>query len=168
LEQYRRQAFDLQILDYVTFTGRVPYAQAPAHLSLGDVAVSAKRSVTEANGKLLDYMAMGLPTVAYDTPIAREVLGELGVLVPVRDVAALAEGIQTLLDDRQRRATVGPQLRLRAERLFSWDALGQRLETTYSSLCLRRAPSVSVPGPAVDSVPEPRCQPPLKSRSPSR
>ena len=28
LEQYHRQAYDLQILDHVTFTGRVPYPQA--------------------------------------------------------------------------------------------------------------------------------------------
>ena len=38
LEQYRRMAYDLQLLDHVTFTGRVPYSQAPQYLSLGDVA----------------------------------------------------------------------------------------------------------------------------------
>src|SRR5581483_10112486 len=63
LERYQRQAYDLQILDHVTFTGRVPYAEAPLHLALADVAVSPKRSASEANGKLLNYMAMGLPTI---------------------------------------------------------------------------------------------------------
>ena len=50
----------------------------PLHLGLADVAVSAKRSASEANGKLLNYMAMGLPTVAYETPVSRELLGERG------------------------------------------------------------------------------------------
>jgi glycosyltransferase involved in cell wall biosynthesis len=32
---------------------------------------------------------MGLPTVAYDKPVAREILGPAGVLVPSGDTAAL-------------------------------------------------------------------------------
>ncbi len=36
----------------VTVTGRIDYREAPRYLALGDVAVSPKRSATEANGKL--------------------------------------------------------------------------------------------------------------------
>jgi glycosyltransferase involved in cell wall biosynthesis len=138
LEQYRRQAYDLQILDNVTFTGRVPYEQAPLHYALLDVAVSAKRSETEANGKLLDYMAMALPTVAYATPVAREILGDLGVFAPPGDIAALADRIGDLLDAPERRHTLGAALRARAERDFSWDAFGARLEGLYSQLHVHR------------------------------
>jgi glycosyltransferase involved in cell wall biosynthesis len=131
LERYRRQAYDLQILDNVTFTGRVPYGDLPAYLSLADVAVSAKRSTTEANGKLLNYMAMGLPTVAADTPIARELLGEQGVYAAPRDVAGLADELLALLDDRPRRQALGARLRDRVVREFSWDAFGARLTGLY-------------------------------------
>jgi glycosyltransferase involved in cell wall biosynthesis len=134
LEQYRRQAYDLQILDNVTFTGRVPYPEAPRYLALLDVAVSAKLSETEANGKLLDYMAMALPTVAYGTPVAREILGHLGVYAPPGDIAALAVRILELLDAPDRRRALGPSLRDRAQRNFSWDAFGVRLETLYTEL----------------------------------
>ena len=54
---YRLRAEQLGVTDYVTFTGRVPYQQAPTYLALGDVAVSAKLSLTEGAGKLLNYMA---------------------------------------------------------------------------------------------------------------
>ena len=138
LERYRRQAYDLQILDYVTFTGRVPYEQMPLHLALADVAVSAKLSQTEANGKLLDYMAMGLPTVAYETPVAREILGDLGVYAPPGDVAALARALETLLDHRQRRADLGPALRRRVAQEFTWEVAGRRLAGIYDSLPARR------------------------------
>lgn len=133
LERYRRQAYDLQILDHVTFTGRVPYAEAPLHLALADVAVSPKRSASEANGKLLNYMAMGLPTIAYETPVAHELLGDDGVYVPPGDIAALAEAIIALLDDPFRRAALGTRLRARAEREFSWERFGLRLAALYDT-----------------------------------
>ena len=140
LEQYRRQAYHLQILDHVTFTGRVPYAEAPQHLALLDVAVSAKLSETEGNGKLLNYMAMSLPTVAYDMPVAREILGPLGVFAPRGDVAALADRIIDLLENPDRRRQLAPALRERAEREFSWDAFGARLESLYESALRARQP----------------------------
>jgi glycosyltransferase involved in cell wall biosynthesis len=139
LERYRRQAHDLQILDHVTFTGRVPYEQCPLHLGLADVAVSAKRSASEANGKLLNYMAMGLPTVAYETPVSRELLGERGTYAPPGDVAALADALLSLLDSPQRRALLGTALRERAERRFSWDGVAARLESVYESLSAGRS-----------------------------
>jgi glycosyltransferase involved in cell wall biosynthesis len=133
LERYQRQAYDLQILDHVTFTGRVPYAEAPLHLALADVAVSPKRSASEANGKLLNYMAMGLPTIAYGTPVAHELLGDDGVYAPPGDIAALAEAIIALLDDPSRRAALGVRLRARAEREFSWERFGLRLAALYDT-----------------------------------
>jgi glycosyltransferase involved in cell wall biosynthesis len=139
LERYRRQAHDLQILDHVTFTGRVAYEQCPLHLGLADVAVSAKRSASEANGKLLNYMAMGLPTVAYETPVARELLGERGTYAPSGDVAALAEALLSLLDSPQRRSLLGAALRERARRRFSWDGVAARLESVYEGLSAGRS-----------------------------
>ena len=44
-------------------------------------------------------MAMGLPTVAYETPVSRELLGERGTYAPPGDVAALAEALLSLLDE---------------------------------------------------------------------
>ena len=65
--------------DVVTFTGRVPFSDAPYYLSACDIAVAPKMSTSEGSGKLLNYMAMALPIVAYDTALNREYLGELGV-----------------------------------------------------------------------------------------
>jgi glycosyltransferase involved in cell wall biosynthesis len=119
----------------VTLTGRVDYGEAPRYLALGDVLVSAKHASTEANGKLLCYMACGRPTVAYDGPVARELLGEAGSFVPMRDVAALADGLVALLSDPAERRRRGDALRERAVREFGWPALGRRLLETYRA-CL--------------------------------
>ncbi|HEC36137.1 MAG TPA: glycosyltransferase family 1 protein, partial [Anaerolineae bacterium] len=79
VEHYRQMAAELGVGEQVVFTGKVPYEETPAHLALGDIAVAPKLSATEGSGKILNYMAMELPVVAFDTPVSREYLGSLGV-----------------------------------------------------------------------------------------
>lgn len=144
LEQYRRQAFDLQILDHVTFTGRIPYEEAGLYLGVADIAISAKRSATEANGKLLTYMDAGVPTVAYDSPVAREMLGSLGCYAPMGDITALATSMRALLDNGDRRHMLSGELRNRVRTAFSWDAGAETLEATYREVLRGRGAKEAV------------------------
>ena len=134
LERYRRLASDLGVADRVTFADRVPYERAPQFLSLGDVAVSPKLSETEGAGKLLNYMGMGLPTVAFDTEVSREYLGEHGAYAVRGDRESLAREIEAILADEERRARLGSALRRRAMEHYSWDAAGRRIQDVYTSL----------------------------------
>ncbi len=115
---YQQMAEDLGIRHRVVFTGRVPYEDAPMHLALGDVAVAPKLSLTESSGKLLNYMATALPTVAYDTPVAREYLGAAGLFAARGDVASLAETLCEALfpspDHADAVRDMGTRLRQRA------------------------------------------------------
>ena len=132
---YRQMAADLGVADRVTFTGKVPYEQIPAYLSLGDIAVAPKLSATEGCGKILNYMAMALPTIAFDTPVSREYMGRLGVYAGrTGDPVALADAITSLLDDPQRRTELGHKLRARVARHFSWDRAGRHLLTVYRTV----------------------------------
>lgn len=134
-ERYSQMARDLGIAEHVTFTGRVPYDEAPLYLALGDVAVSPKISETEGNGKLLNYMAVGLPTVTFDTPVSHEILGELGLYARTGDDASLAANLELLLYDGADAAEeIGLRLRRRALEQFSWRDAGQRLLAIYESL----------------------------------
>ena len=137
-EQYRAEAKTRGLDTVMTFPGRVPYAEAARWLCLGDVAVSPKRSVTEANGKLLNYMGCCLPVVASDTPVNRELLGESGLFAPVGDAEAFAARIGELLRDPARAGQVGAALRRRAETLFAWPALVARLESVYREAMAER------------------------------
>jgi len=132
VERYQRLARDLGIEGHVTFTGRIPYEEAPRLLALGDFAVSPKLSKTEGAGKLLNYMAMGLATVAFDTPVSREYLGEYGVYAAPEDVADLARALAALADDPPRRQALGAALRRRAEERFSWEHCGERILAVYA------------------------------------
>jgi glycosyltransferase involved in cell wall biosynthesis len=131
------------VADRVTFTGKVIYEEAPAHLALGDVAVAPKLSTSEGCGKILNYMAMTLPTVVFDIPVTREYLGALGVYAGrAGDPVALADAIAGLLADPGRRAALGQKLRERAARHFSWERAGRQLLTIYDGVLKRETRKV--------------------------
>ncbi len=134
---YQQLAHELGVADFVTFTGRIPYPDAPKYLALGDVAVAPKLSATEGAGKLLNYMAVGLPTVAFDTPVAREYLGLDGVLARRGDVGSLAEELARCLYPAEFCTPVAEmkrQLRQRASRLFRWELAGRLIFSTYEAV----------------------------------
>ena len=65
---------------------------------------------------LLEAAACGLPIVTTDAPGCREVVreGVNGLLVPVRDAAALATALGILIGDAALRRSIGEQSRIRA------------------------------------------------------
>ncbi len=131
---YERAARQAGLAEHVTFTGRIPYAQAPAYLRLCDLAVAPKRSETEGNGKVLNYMAAGLPTVAYARGVAAEFLGPDGRLAERGSVTALASEILSLVRDADTRRTYGENLRARAEQEFSWRRQVGKILDVYASV----------------------------------
>jgi glycosyltransferase involved in cell wall biosynthesis len=133
VDYYRMRAQQLGIEDRVTFTGKVPYWEAPSYLALGDVAVAPKISATEGSGKLLNYMAMALPIVAFDTSVSREYLGEWGVYAPKGDAVALAEAILSLLDNEGRAKELGRRLRERVARHYHWQEAGKEIVRIYEN-----------------------------------
>ncbi len=133
-EPYRRAAQDLKLAGFVTFTGKVAYADAPLLLSAGDLAVAPKLSATEANGKLLNYMACGLPTVCFDSPVNRELLGDDGIYVEPGSVDGLVRCIEEALADKDELQKRGHALRLRAREQHAWRQRAALLDRLYARL----------------------------------
>lgn len=133
-QEYRIKASRMGIDDVISFTGRVPYDSAPLYLCAGDVAVSPKLARTEANGKLFNYMACGLPTVAFDSSINREILGEVGIYAEYGSASSLADCIVGALEDNGTAADLGLQSRQRAVQVHSWGARILRLVELYQRL----------------------------------
>ncbi len=134
VDHYQRLADEAGVGDTMTFTGKIEYRAAPRYLALGDIAVAPKLSATEGSGKILNYMAMAQPVVAFDTPVSSEYLAQWGVYAPVGDGAAFAEAIQDLVHDPQRRGEIGRALRARAQRRYSWRRAGEEIAAIYSQL----------------------------------
>lgn len=124
--------------DRVIFTGRVPYAKMPTMLGIGDIALAPKLSLSEGSGKLLNYMAMSMPVIAYDTPAQRELLGDLGLYAPVGDIEAFAGQVEDLLAEPARWRPLGRLLRARAESEFSWERGARTMQAEYFAALARR------------------------------
>ncbi len=132
---YRERAAEMDLEDVVTFTGKVAYEEAPGYLAIGDVAVAPKISATEGSGKILNYMSMALPTVAFKTPVSREYLNDHGIYATEQTVAGLAEALNRVLDmsdlDRE---MLGQRLRAWVIEHYGWERAGRQLVEVYEAL----------------------------------
>ena len=135
---YSRLAQRQGLSRWVSFPGRIDYALAPQALCVGHVAVAPKLSPTEANGKILNYMAAGLPVVASDNSVNRELLGQWGVYASPGNAEALAQEVVSLLEDEARARALGKALRERAEAHFAWPVLAREIVAVYDRVAERR------------------------------
>ena len=133
LEETRQRIRDRELERHATVIGPIPYEQAHRYLALGNVAVSPKTSLTEGNGKLLNYMAMGLPTVAFNTPINHELLGDTGRLTTLGNVEELAQGIVDFLDHEELRNQASEAARNRVVQQFGMPVIQQTIAELLKS-----------------------------------
>jgi glycosyltransferase involved in cell wall biosynthesis len=99
---------------------------------LAGAAVLAFPSVYEGFGfPPLEAMAAGVPVVASAAGAVPEVVGDGAVLVPPRDVDALASALVRVLGDTEARAALVDKGRCRAAQ-FTWEACGAGLAELYA------------------------------------
>lgn len=138
-EFYKQKTQEMGLTESVRITGRVVYEDAPRYLRLGDIAVAPKRSQTEANGKIYNYMATGLPTIAFDTILNREILGDLGIYVyNLNDPKGLAQAMIGLLENDTKRKELANNVREKAVKDYSWDSVATRIAKAYDAAIAKK------------------------------
>jgi glycosyltransferase involved in cell wall biosynthesis len=146
---YRALAESLGVSDHVTLPGRILYRDLHSYLALGDVAVAPKMSETEGAGKITNYLAMGLPVVAFDTPVAHEILGNVGRYARYGDTQSLADEIVALLDNPREQEILSAAGRAKAVQEHSWELGALQIEAIYERALARRAGRPLPPVPTV-------------------
>ncbi len=128
-------AEELGITKRLTFTDKVPHEEVPGYLAAADVAVACFEDNEQVRCKsplkIKEYMAAGKPIVASQVGDVPDMLGNTGVLVPPENYQQIGASIEVLLDDDQRRISLGEQARQRAEQLYSWRKSALTLEQAY-------------------------------------
>jgi glycosyltransferase involved in cell wall biosynthesis len=115
---------ELGLQDYLELPGRVPDDTVFEVLSTAAVGLSPdpKNPLNDVStmNKTLEYMAFGLPVVAFDLKETRVSAGEAASYVESGDVPGYARAIVDLLDDADRGELMGKTGRLRIERGLGW------------------------------------------------
>ncbi|CUA84073.1 Glycosyltransferase involved in cell wall bisynthesis [Gulbenkiania indica] len=86
--------------------------------------------------KLFEYMAAGMPVIASDFPLWREIVTDAGcgLLVNPEDAPAIAAAINRLLGDESMARQMGEAGRQAVLSRYSWSAEAQKLVALYAQL----------------------------------
>lgn len=114
----------LGLQDYVEMPGRLPDDDVIEVLSTADIGLSPdpKNPLNDVStmNKTMEYMAFGMPVLAFDLLETRVSAGEAARYVPGDDVELYAKELLALLDDPSARATMGSCGRRRVEDELGW------------------------------------------------
>jgi len=128
----------LGLADYVLFTGWVEYTEVARYLSAADICVAPEpsnpyndRSTME---KIMEYMALGKPIVAFDLPEHRVTAQDAAVYARPNDELDFAQQIAALMDDPERRQKMGQTGKQRIEMELAWSHQEKHLLEAYQAL----------------------------------
>jgi glycosyltransferase involved in cell wall biosynthesis len=122
----------LGLTDRIDFMGWI--SEEEKHRMLCECRMFVIPSVHEAYGMVAaEAMSYGKPVISSDTGGLPEVVGDAGMLIPPQDEKALAEAINALDGDPEKRRSMGDAARERMK-AFSWDEMARRTGDLYSEL----------------------------------
>jgi glycosyltransferase involved in cell wall biosynthesis len=124
---------------YLHFAGFVRDKKAIlAHIRRADICLeSAPLNPVNTKStfiKVMEYMSLSKPIVAFDLPETRYSTGGAALLVPPNDLRQFALAIRTLIRDPARRADLGRAGRQRIVSELNWERSSECLSRTYSFL----------------------------------
>jgi glycosyltransferase involved in cell wall biosynthesis len=123
----------LGIADKVQFVNGITTQQMVQYYA--EAAIAVVPSVYEGFGLPAgEAMACGVPVVSTDGGALPEVVGDAGVIVPVKNVNALVEAIAALLKDPLARADLGSRGQQRIEESFCWHVCARQMTDYYQQV----------------------------------
>jgi glycosyltransferase involved in cell wall biosynthesis len=140
-------AKNLGLEDHVWFTGFIPDADMMRYLSTADICLDPNPSspLNDVSTwiKVMEYMALGKPVVSFDLKETRTSAGGAAVYVPPNNEEAFAKAIAGLMDDPDRRTTMGEVGKRRIKDELSWTISSRNLLSAYERLLQTTLPAAS-------------------------
>lgn len=139
LPSVKRLAQDLNIADYLYFTGWVedPVTYA-SYIATADICVDPSPSNPYNDRctmiKMMEYMAASKPIVVFDLPEHRFTAQSSAIYARANDESEFAKAIAELMVDAPRRQSMGAAGRHRVEHQLAWEYSAPKLLDAYSSL----------------------------------
>jgi glycosyltransferase involved in cell wall biosynthesis len=142
LEALRALTHQLRLDEYVRFCGWCSRENVVRYLSTADIGLSPDpyNALNDVSTmiKTMEYMALGLPVVAFDLSETRISAQEAALYARPNQVDDFADKIAMLLDDEGLRHRLGAAGRRRIEDELNWRSSGEHLADAYDRLVSRR------------------------------
>ncbi|MCX8124546.1 MAG: glycosyltransferase family 4 protein [Spirochaetes bacterium] len=123
----------LGVRNKIEFVGAASTDELVHHYNEASVCIVP--SVYEGFGfPAAEAMACGTPVVASDGGALREVVGDAGIVVPVRDEVALADAIDNLLHSKKLLQELSHKGIERVKTLFNWDNAAVQISEIYNKV----------------------------------
>ncbi len=137
LDETRSESARLGLEPWVSFPGWLSEEQVFSYLATADLGLDTSLQEDISPVKLMEYMACGLPFVAFDVQETRAMGQDASVLVAPADIESYAREVAALLDDQARRAELGEVGRKRVRDDLAWERQSAAYLDVMRSLCRR-------------------------------
>ena len=138
LDELKNYAAEIDIQEYVTFTGRVPDQELLEMLNTADVCVNPDvanvMNDKSTMNKIMEYMALGKAIVQFDLTEGRFSAQEASLYAKRNDAEDMANKIIQLLDAPELRQKMGEFGRSRVENELEWKYEAPKLLAAYNDL----------------------------------
>ena len=132
VEQYIQRS---SLEDCCLVAGEVSYDDLPSWLSVAQLAVDPKGEDSgEASGKILHYMASGLPVVCFDTVNNHKYLDENAFFAPSITASDLANMIEKGIDEKNDAVVFAEKGKIKAKNEYSLGGVSDKLHSLYLTL----------------------------------
>ncbi|GGE04984.1 glycosyl transferase [Marinithermofilum abyssi] len=120
--------------------GRIPFEEVKGWLSKGKVGLVCLHPIENYREslpiKLFEYMAAGLPVVATDFPLWREIVtgSDCGLMTDPLNPEEMAEKVARILQDPERREEMAEHGRRAHREIYNWQVEEKKLLQLYQEL----------------------------------
>jgi glycosyltransferase involved in cell wall biosynthesis len=126
---------NLKLDEWVHFTGDLLPEEVFRYLATADLGLDASLQADVSPVKLFEYMAFGLPVVAFDLHQTRALSDGAAVLAEPGDITAHARAIDELLSSPERRRKLGRVGQARVREELAWDHQARTYAGVIEQLC---------------------------------
>ncbi len=144
LPELEALAAQLEINEWVSFPGWLNSDEVAALLESADIGLEPNLEDFVSPVKVMEYMAHGLPTVAFDLRETTKIVGDGGLYASAGDVVGFADRIETLIINPLTRFELGAVAQERIRSTFAWEHQERQYLEVYRTLFPHDRPDLTL------------------------
>lgn len=137
LEEEVRNMTGFKYTDFKGFLDRTGVKEALTEADMGLVLLHPEpRFIVSLPIKMFEYMSAGVPVIASDFPIWKEIVEEnnCGICVDPLNVTQIADAMKWILEHPEEAAEMGKNGRRAVETIYNWEEESKKLVKAYRQL----------------------------------